>query len=128
MTLDQAAMTRLLEITGGDQRFVDELIDTFIGDAKTQIEALQAAGAAGDIAAVVRPAHSLKSNAANVGATVLGDLCRTLEVDARAGDVPDMATRIEAVETEFRAVSAALLAERAAAEAGPDGSPFSLFP
>ena len=39
-----------------------------------------------------------------------------------------MATRIEAVETEFRAVSAALLAERAAAEAGPDGSPFSLFP
>lgn len=113
MTLDQAAMTRLLEITGGDQGFVDELIDTFIEDAKTQIEALQAAGAAGDIAAVVRPAHSLKSNAANVGATVLGDLCRTLEVDARAGDVPEMATRIEAVETEFRAVSAGLLAERA---------------
>jgi HPt (histidine-containing phosphotransfer) domain-containing protein len=81
--------------------------------AAGEIEALQAAGAAGDIAAIVRPAHSLKSNAANVGATVLGDLCRALEVDARAGDVPDMATRIEAVETEFRAVSAALLTERA---------------
>lgn len=120
-------MTRLLEITEGDQGFVDELIDTFIEDAKTQIEALQAAGAAGDIAAVVRPAHSLKSNAANVGATVLGDLCRTLEVDARAGD------RTWPHGSRRSRPSSGRSAPRCwrsapAAEAGPDGSPFSLFP
>jgi histidine phosphotransfer protein HptB len=113
VTLDPDAMARLLEITGGDQPFVDELVDTFIEDARTQIEALRAAGAAADVGAVVRPAHSLKSNAVNVGATLLGDLCRSLEADARTGRVPDMAARIGAVETEFGAVAAALLAQRA---------------
>ena len=112
MTLDAGAMTRLLEITGGDQAFVDELIDTFIEDATTQIEALRAAGRDGSIGAVVRPAHSLKSNAQNVGATLLADLSGALEADARAGAVPDLTARIEAVEAEFGAVSTALLTDR----------------
>jgi HPt (histidine-containing phosphotransfer) domain-containing protein len=114
VTLDPEAMTRLLEITGGDRAFVDELVDTFVDDARAQIAALRSAREAGDIDALVRPAHSLKSNAANVGATLLGDLCRALEADARAGDVPDLAARISAVETESDAVREALLAERSA--------------
>ena len=113
MTLDPEAMARLLEITGGDQAFVDELVDTFVDDATAQIDALRAAGSAGDVDAVVRPAHSLKSNAVNVGATLLGDLCRSLEADGRAGAVPDLAARIDAVATEFDEVRAALLAKRA---------------
>ena len=113
MTLDPEAMARLLEITGGDRAFVDELVDTFVEDAKTQIEALRNADGAHDTEAVVRPAHSLKSNAVNVGATLLGDLSRALEADARAGAVPDLTARIDAVEAEFGAVSEALLANRA---------------
>ena len=113
MTLDPGAMTRLLEITGGDQAFVDELIDTFIEDATTQIDALRASAAAADGEAIVRPAHSLKSNAANVGATVLGELARGLEADGRTGRVPDVVARVASVEKEFAAVRAALLAERA---------------
>jgi HPt (histidine-containing phosphotransfer) domain-containing protein len=114
VTLDPNAMTRLLEITGGDVAFVDELVDTFLEDATTQLDALRAAGAANDVAGVVRPAHSLKSNSDNVGATALADQCRSLEADARAGAVPGMAARIAAVETEFAAVRAALLETRAA--------------
>jgi HPt (histidine-containing phosphotransfer) domain-containing protein len=113
MTLDPEAMARLLEITGGDQAFVDELVDTFFDDATAQVQALQQASEAGDAEAIVLPAHSLKSNAVNVGATLLGDLCRALEADARAGTVPDMTTRIDAVATEFDGVRAALLAKRA---------------
>jgi HPt (histidine-containing phosphotransfer) domain-containing protein len=71
------------------------------------------AGEANDVGAIVRPAHSLKSNSVNVGATVLADRCRTLEADARAGTVPDMQARIADVEAEFGAVRDALLAERA---------------
>ena len=41
MTLDPTAMARLLEITGDDVAFVDELVDTFIDDAATQLEALR---------------------------------------------------------------------------------------
>ncbi len=114
MTLDPEAMTRLLDITGGDQGFVDELIDTFIEDATTQIDALRAAASASDAEAIVRPAHSLKSNAANVGATELGDLARGLEADGRTGAVPDVDARVASVEKEFAAVRDALLAERAA--------------
>ena len=114
MTLDPNAMSRLLEITGGDVVFVDELVDTFLDDATAQLDALRAAGTAHDATAIVRPAHSLKSNSDNVGATVLADLCRSLEADGRAEHVPEMAERIAAIETEFISVRAALLEARAA--------------
>jgi len=114
MTLDPSAMARLLEITGDDVAFVDELIDTFIEDAATQLEALREATDAGDEVAAVRPAHSLKSNSVNVGATVLADLTRSIEMDGRAGAIPDLAARVGAVEMEFAGVREALLAERAA--------------
>ena len=114
MTLDPEAMARLLEITGGDVEFVDELVDTFIDDATTQLSALRAAGDANDAAAIVRPAHSLKSNSVNVGATLLAEQCRSLEADGRGGNVPEMSARIAAVEAEFAAVQAELLEARAA--------------
>ena len=113
MTLDPSAMARLLEITGDDVEFVDELVDTFLDDAGTQVEALRAAAAAGDDEAAVRPAHSLKSSSTNVGATRLADLTRAIETDGRGGAVPDLAARVGDVETELEAVREALLAERA---------------
>ncbi|HET7169985.1 MAG TPA: Hpt domain-containing protein [Candidatus Limnocylindrales bacterium] len=113
MTLDPAAMERLLEITGGDIEFVDELVDTFIDDATTQLDGLRAAVADGDAATAVRPAHSLKSNSVNVGATTLAELCRALEADGRAGTVPDLPGRVAAIDIEFAAVREALLAARA---------------
>jgi HPt (histidine-containing phosphotransfer) domain-containing protein len=114
MTLDPAALANLLDITGGDAAFVDELVDTFLADAEAQLAALHAAVASDDSAAIQRPAHSLKTNSLNVGATVLADLTKALEQDARAGSVPDAGTRVEAVAVEFGAVREALLAERAA--------------
>lgn len=112
MTLDPSAMARLLEITGDDASFVDELVDTFIEDAATQLEALRAAATTEDAGAAVRPAHSLKSNSVNVGATVLADLSRSIELDGRAGEISDLAERVRAVEIEFAAVREALLADR----------------
>lgn len=114
MTLDPNAMAHLLEITGGDPEFVDELIDTFIDDARTQIAGLRAAAATGDDAAAVRPAHSLKSNSLNVGATTLADLSRSIEEDGRGGPITDLSARVEAIAGEFESVRTALLAERAA--------------
>lgn len=112
MTLDPTTMARLLEITGGDVAFVDELVDTFIEDAEAQLEALRAAAATGDAGAAVRPAHSLKSNSMNVGATVLAELSRSIETDGRSASVPDLAERVRALETEFAGVRDALLADR----------------
>ncbi len=112
-TLDPAGLERLLEITGGDLEFLEELVDTFIADAATQLDALDGAAAAGDIEGLVRPAHSLKSNSENVGATALGDLARQLEADGRTGAVADATARAAELRTEFGAVHDALLARRA---------------
>ena len=60
---------------------------------------MRAAAAGDDPAALLRPAHTLKSSSANVGALALAEQCRTLEADARTRHVPDMAvpTACEAV-------------------------------
>jgi histidine phosphotransfer protein HptB len=113
VTLDPAAMARLLEITGDDAAFVDELVDTFLSDATTQLDALRTAAAADDAEAAVRPAHSLKSSSTNVGATRLTELSRSIEADGRTGSVPNLGSRVQELETELSAVSEALLAERA---------------
>ena len=44
---------------------------------RSQLEAMRAAAAAGDVEALVRPVHSLKSSSANVGAAALTDACRS---------------------------------------------------
>jgi HPt (histidine-containing phosphotransfer) domain-containing protein len=113
-TLDQAAFDHLLEITGDDLEFVDELIDTYLADGSLQLEAMGAAASSGDAAALVRPAHSLKSSSANVGAMALTDICRELEAAARTGDVPDARERVAACDQAFADARAALLAARAA--------------
>lgn len=113
-TLDPAALAHLLEITGGDFKFVDELIDTYLEDAFVQLDAMRQAADEGDCAAMVRPAHSLKSNSGNVGATALTELCRSLEADGRSGTVDDATERVSACELAFDDARAALLAERAA--------------
>ena len=112
--LDPAGFARLLEITGDDLEFVDELVDTYLADAVVQLDAMRSAAADGDAAAMVRPAHSLKSSSANVGATHLMEACRSLEADAREGTVPAAVERVEACVLAFADVRAALLADRAA--------------
>lgn len=111
-TLDPGGIERLLEITGGDVAFVDELIATYVEDGAVQLDALRRAAEAGDIPEMVRPAHSLKSSSDNVGAVVLTTLCRALEADARAGSVASPTDRVRAIAQEFEAVRTALSAAR----------------
>ena len=111
--LDPAAFAHLLEITGDDLEFVDELVDTYFDDAVVQLETMRQAADSGDAEALVRPAHSLKSSSANVGASALAEACRSLEADGRAEVVPDFAGRVADCEAAFAAVRSALLAERA---------------
>lgn len=99
--LDPAALDELLAMAGGDPALLGELLADFSTDADQYAAELDAAVAGGDDAALVRPAHSLKSNALNVGATRLAELCRSLEADARNGAVPDAAERVAAIQSEL---------------------------
>jgi HPt (histidine-containing phosphotransfer) domain-containing protein len=112
--IDAAVFANLVEMTGGEMDFVDELVDTFLEDGRRQIDALHAAQAAGDVEALVRPAHSLKSGSLNVGALTLGGLCRELEEASRRGVVPDSAERVRRIADSFAAAQASLLEDRTA--------------
>jgi len=112
-TLDTAASNRLLDMTGGDLAFLDELVDAYLEDAPAQLRAMREAAEAGADAEIMRPAHSLKSNSANMGAETLAEMCRNLEEAARGGPVDDAVGRVAAAEAEFEVVRVALLATRA---------------
>ena len=111
--IDRTVFDSLVEMTGGEMEFVDELVDTYLEDADEQLIALRDALAASDGPALVRPAHSLKSSSLNVGAMELGVQCRELEELARLGNVPDAAARVAGISASFAAARDALLAARA---------------
>lgn len=112
--IDPETYGRLLDITGGDLAFIDELVDTYLDDGAAQVAALREAARGGDVAAIVRPAHTLKSSSASVGALTVAELCRVLEADARAGVVADAAARADAVVEAFGVARDELLASRGA--------------
>jgi HPt (histidine-containing phosphotransfer) domain-containing protein len=111
--IDATTFANLLEMTGGDQEFVDELVDTYVAEGDRLVESLTAAASSGSLADLVRPAHSLKSSSLNVGALELGELCRRLEEDARGGTVDDPIGRAGEVRSAFAEARATLLSERA---------------
>lgn len=106
--IDREAFARLSDITGDDPAFLAELVETYLEDGAAQVAALREAVASGDPAAVVRPAHTLKSSSASIGALPLAEHCRQLEADARQGAVPDLGDRVAAIVTAFEAVRQAL--------------------
>jgi HPt (histidine-containing phosphotransfer) domain-containing protein len=112
--IDAAAFANLLEMTGGDIEFVDDLVDTYLEEGVSLIDRMRMAASAGDGANddLLRAAHSLKSSSLNVGALSLGELCRALEADARGGPVADAGRRVDAITSGFEAARAALLKER----------------
>ena len=110
--IDRETYDRLLEVTGGDLEFLDELVDTYLSDSDEQLAAMRSAAAIDDPETLLRPAHTLKSSSANVGALSLAEQCRSLEMDARAGSVPEMAARVDACAAMFEAVRTELLEMR----------------
>jgi two-component system sensor histidine kinase/response regulator len=110
--VDPVVLNAMLEMVGGDVDFLDELVDTYLDDAVSQLEAMRIA-APGDADGLVRPAHSMKSNSANMGAMALAQMCRDLEASARAGSLEGAVEQVAEAEREFEAVRSELLAMRA---------------
>ncbi len=92
----------------GAPDLVRKVVSLYLESAEKLILDLQKAAARRDAEALTSSAHSLKSASANVGATRLSALCRSLEMDSRAGRLDGAETRARAVVEEFRAVTHAL--------------------
>jgi HPt (histidine-containing phosphotransfer) domain-containing protein len=87
--VDATVLDQLAASVGGDRTFVVQLIETYAGDSAAQLQAVEEAVAAGDAAALVRPAHTLKSGSATLGAQRVSLQARVLEMAGRAGSLDD---------------------------------------
>jgi HPt (histidine-containing phosphotransfer) domain-containing protein len=77
----------LVDMVGADMpEVVIDILNTYIEEADALIGALEAAQAKGETAEMLRPAHSLKSSSASVGAMRLSELSAKLEAHARGLD------------------------------------------
>ena len=110
--IDAAAFANLLEMTGGDPGFVDELVDTYLDEGATLVARLRIAADTGATEELMRAAHSLKSSSVNVGALSLGERCRSVEADARDGHVANATGRVAEIAAAFDEARTALLAGR----------------
>jgi HPt (histidine-containing phosphotransfer) domain-containing protein len=87
------------------------VIHLYLESAPDLIARLRTGLEASDYNAVRVAAHTLKSSSANLGATALAELCKQLELAARAGIIGPGTPDAQAIEREYDAVRAALQAE-----------------
>ncbi|MBL6763597.1 MAG: Hpt domain-containing protein [Verrucomicrobiae bacterium] len=102
-TLDESALARLREL-GGDE-FANDMVRMFHQYAEAQLGFARAALDAGDIDAVEKAIHPLKTSAAHVGALAMKGLCQEIENCGREGDgapIPGLLGRLEAAYSEVK--------------------------
>lgn len=104
----------LVDMVGADMpEVVIDILNTYVEEADALIGALEAAQAKGETAEMLRPAHSLKSSSASVGAMRLSELSGKIEAFTRGHDnsvVPG--TQIELIRQEYGRVVAGLEVEK----------------
>jgi PAS domain S-box-containing protein len=110
VSLDDGALKNLRDL-GGDE-FLSEVIDAFLADAPELVATLRRALDEGSSEELRRAAHTLKSNGATLGAAEFAELCRTLEMRAKAGELDGAAELMDRVEQAYGALRDALEALR----------------
>ena len=101
--LDEAVLDELRVSTGDDQAFMRELVETYVEEGQASLTGLLAAAGARDAAAIVRPAHTLKSTSASLGAMRLSAICRSIEAAGREDRADGLAEDVETARTAWRA-------------------------
>ena len=100
--IDRATYGELKDLMGAD--FVKELTDTFIAETTELVAQLQQALAASDVATFVRTAHSIKSASASLGALLLSQLARELEMEGKANALEGVRSKVDQLVTHFAVV------------------------
>lgn len=105
--IDKDAFAKFTAVVGNDPDMLAEFIEVFTRSAPEQVASMNIALQAQDWAGLRIAAHSCKSNARDLGALALADLCATLENQSRDQAVLSPDDQISAIETEVhRAIQA----------------------
>jgi histidine phosphotransfer protein HptB len=103
-------LTRLQELVQEtDFEFVIELIDIYLSETPTQIQAMVKALDTQNHHMLTIAAHTLKGSSLNLGAKQLGAACFKLEELGRSGIPISTSINTKEIESEFEQVKAILL-------------------
>lgn len=103
--LDREALAELQEVMEDE---FEVLIQTFLADSQSRIQALRKALDESDADSFRKSAHSFKGSCINIGAPCLGEHCSRAEQAARQERLQDARSDLLAVESEFETVTGAL--------------------
>jgi len=127
--LDGTVLDALGQLQGKyDAEFVARMIAMFMETALVLLIRLKEGVANGDISALHHASHALKSSSATIEAYSLAGHCERLELLARKGLVPDLASSVEVICIEYRRAEAALIARLARLELVRPDAPQSTTP
>jgi CheY-like chemotaxis protein/HPt (histidine-containing phosphotransfer) domain-containing protein len=107
--INQASLDNIRQLQRpGKPDLLEKIISLYMHDSPGLLNALRDALDRDDAEQVRMHAHRFKSGSANLGALRLAELCKQLEEMGRNNELEDALILLNRVETEFRAVSAAL--------------------
>ncbi|TGR00938.1 Hpt domain-containing protein [Mesorhizobium sp. M4B.F.Ca.ET.190.01.1.1] len=104
LAIDRQALDKLRELVGGEESDMVELVSSFLDEGPSIMETLAKSGPTSDLPATRRAAHSMKSNARDMGATELAEICAGIEARCAKGEPPD----VEDIENARRAFNSAV--------------------
>jgi CheY-like chemotaxis protein len=113
LLLDENALARLHAL--GGSTLVCDLIGTFLKNAPLRIADARVGLASGNMEAVMRAGHSLKSSCANTGACAMRAIAARIEESVMAGRLEALADDVRDLGEAFDAVQPLLDARRRAA-------------
>jgi HPt (histidine-containing phosphotransfer) domain-containing protein len=108
--ISESEYEALVEMVGPDSpEVLLDLLDTYLEESLGLVNAIVDGSNSGDLGSALRPAHSLKSSSASIGAMRLSKLCADLEAHLR-GSLPnlDVGGQAQAIAHEFSRVEATL--------------------
>jgi HPt (histidine-containing phosphotransfer) domain-containing protein len=106
--LDQSALDNIRALTSS---VLARVINIYLKDSPDQLSALQDAIQVADAENMAKIAHRFKSGSANLGASKLADMCRTMESMGRENTTHGAEALLEQMNAEYKRVEAALKQE-----------------
>ena len=99
--VDPGKIAGLQTFARGNPTFLRDITALFREDALLRLHELRDSAATGNMEAVARAAHSLKSSSGNIGATRMYSLCATIESNAREGTLQNAVEMVDQLAGEL---------------------------
>jgi len=100
--VDKQKLMELLELIGGDLDSLRELIDCFLLDGPSLLDAMMEGAKSSNFEKIRRAAHTLKSNTKDFGIQNVGKLSAELEAKCKASNFENCEVMINEINAEYK--------------------------